>query len=458
VSRILFFLILIAFAAWGLHGLADNPGNIILNWQGYHIQTSLGVGLFAILLLTLIIALVWTLLRTLLNLPRLFSLRRKGRREHLGLKALSTGLIAMGAGDVPTAQKAVKEAIRFLGDQPLTLLLKAQTAQITGNRAQAESVFQTMSEHPETQVLGLRGLYVEAHRRGDRANALLYAQKAVSLAPSAQWAHEATLTHACVEQRWRDALLLVDQEAKRGTQNKRIRSALLTAEAIRLAPTAPESALTLLKDALALNPSLIPAIVQTAKIHIQNRHWRKAINTLQKGWQLAPHPAIAHTYIHLREGDAKGDSVEDHLDRAKHLLTLQPAHIEAHMALATTARKARQFALARASLNWLLAHQPTARVYHFAAQLEETETGHYEKSREWQAKASVAVPDPVWMADGHPLPTWLPYSPFSGRLDACEWGTPPLSLAHSPYAGITLSADEASTDVLADVDERASFQ
>ena len=159
--KTILFLIALAALAMGLGWLADRPGEITLVWQGYRIETSILVGLSAVLALCVILILVWSVLRFIFRLPSLMSLWNKARKRQRGQDALSRGMIALGAGDIRTAERATREAERSLGQEPLTLLLRAQLAQLTQDREGAERAFQTMVQNPETRLLGLRGLYVK---------------------------------------------------------------------------------------------------------------------------------------------------------------------------------------------------------------------------------------------------------------------------------------------------------
>ena len=50
-------------------------------------------------------------------------------------------MVAVGAGDPIAARRHANEAERLLGREPLTLLLKAQAAQVSGDREAAEAAF-----------------------------------------------------------------------------------------------------------------------------------------------------------------------------------------------------------------------------------------------------------------------------------------------------------------------------
>ncbi|MGH6923534.1 MAG: heme biosynthesis HemY N-terminal domain-containing protein, partial [Propylenella sp.] len=203
------FLILLAIlfaAALGFTWLKRTPGEVAL---------SLGDTVYAIDLTTAIIALFVTILlgmtaiwffREVLRAPwRLARLWRQ-RGVERGRVALSEGLIAIAAGDLRTAERATQDAARRLPDQPLTRLLRAQTAQLKGNRTAAREIFQEMTEHSETRIAGLRGLYVEAEREGEHIAAHQIAERARSEAPSAPWAARALLRHQTAAADWDGAL------------------------------------------------------------------------------------------------------------------------------------------------------------------------------------------------------------------------------------------------------------
>ena len=85
-------------------------------------------------------------------------------------------MAAVGSGDARAANRLAAEARKHLGDAPLTKLLRAQAAQLSGDRAGAAAAFRDMLDHPaDHMLLGLRGLHIEARRAGDHHAALEYA-------------------------------------------------------------------------------------------------------------------------------------------------------------------------------------------------------------------------------------------------------------------------------------------
>src|SRR6185312_1152443 len=104
-------------------------------------------------------AALWSILRGLMRAPH--AARR--RREARGHQALTHGLLAVGAGDHRAAARHARDARRLVGREPL----------------------------------GLRGLFIEAQRKGDVAAARRHAETALDAAPALPWSARAVLELRC---------------------------------------------------------------------------------------------------------------------------------------------------------------------------------------------------------------------------------------------------------------------
>ena len=195
--RALVFIGLLCVAAFGAVWLADRPGSVLVTFSGYEMRTTVAVAAVALVAVALALALLWAAVSALLRLPSRMGFASRARRRARGYQAVSRGMVAVGAGDPVAARRFAGEAERLLGQEPLTLLLKAQAAQVSGQRGAAEAAFARMVDDDDTRVLGLRGLFVEARRRGDAGAATQYATEAARLAPAATWASDAVLESRC---------------------------------------------------------------------------------------------------------------------------------------------------------------------------------------------------------------------------------------------------------------------
>src|SRR3984957_8709649 len=144
--RIILFLVLIALAAFGAAWVADQPGDVVLSWGIWRAHPSLPV--FVLLLGIVIVAaiLAWTMLLTFWRLPQRMRRRRRDRRLARRRHAITHGLLAIGHGDSTAARAHADVARRHAADDPLALLLEAQSAQLEGDRQGARRAFSAMAE------------------------------------------------------------------------------------------------------------------------------------------------------------------------------------------------------------------------------------------------------------------------------------------------------------------------
>jgi HemY protein len=441
MHRIILFLLLIALAAAGAAWVADQSGDIVLNWGGYRVETSLPV--FALALGAVIVAalLAWTVLRALWRTPEKIRRHRRQRRHARGRHAITQGLLAIGHGDSTAARAHADVARRHAADDPLTLLLHAQSAQLGGDRAGAQAAFRAMAEREDTRLLGLRGLFIEAQRADDPVSAVLIAEEALKLSPGSTWASHAVLGFRCAKGDWSGALAILDNNLASGLIDKatyrRQRGVLLTARALELEKVDRDLSRDSVMEAVKLAPTLVPAAVLASKYQSEAHQVRRSMRIVEAAWLAHPHPDLADAYAHVK----LGDSARQRLVRVETLAAKAPGHLEGALAVARAAIDASEFARAREVLAPFTA-APTQRVAMLMAEIERTEHGDSGRARAWTLRAVRALHDPVWTADGYVSAVWRPVSPVSGRIDAFQWQTPLAALPSDRNAAIEASPFE----------------
>lgn len=418
--RIVLFLLSVSVIAAGFAWVADRPGEVAITWMGYRVETPVMVAAFAVAVLVLFIMLLWSVVRAILRAPDQVSLFFRHRRAVKGYLAISRGLIAIGAGDLRLARKSADDAARLSPGDPLALLLTAQSAQMAGDSITAERTFRDMSARDDTKLLGLRGLYIEAQRRGDADAARAVAEQAVKVQHGVSWAGQAVLDYRCAANDWAGALDALDhmKSALEKPDYRRKRAVLLAARAIALEDIDRDTSSALVLESVKLAPDLVPAAALAGQRLSEAGDVRKARKILEAAWTINPHPDIAERYANLR----LGDSARERLARMQKLAEKVPGQLEGALAVARAALDAREFAAARAALAPHVS-APTRRVATLMAEIEEAEHGDEGRVREWMSRAMRASGDPVWTADGVVSERWLPVSP-NGRLDGFQWKVP----------------------------------
>ncbi|ODN70400.1 heme biosynthesis protein HemY [Methylobrevis pamukkalensis] len=423
--RVLIALAALFAVVFALDWLGGVPIDVNVVWPGGEMAPSLRVVVVALVVFAILAVVLWSLVMGLIRGPRMIGDYFRARRRDKGYGALSRGMIAVGSGDARLAHRYSSEARKQLGDrEPLVHLLEAQTAQLEGRNDRARAAFNRMLEKPDTALLGLRGLYVEAVREGETAAARHYAAEALKLSPGILWAGTATIEYQSAEKDWVGALETLEASASARLVDKktarRQRAVILTARALQSEDHDPDLARNLSKEAHRLAPDLVPAAVIAGRMLSRANELRKASKVLETTWRESPHPDIAEVYAHVRSGDAP----RDRLKRVKHLASLRPNHVEGTLAIARQAIDAHDWAEARSTLTQALRQSPTRRVCLMMAELEEAEHGDRGRMREWLSRAVHAPRDATWVADGVTADEWSPVSPVTGHLDAFEWKVP----------------------------------
>jgi HemY protein len=424
MTRILLFTLLVLAAAAGLGWLADRPGAVTITWLGYQIETTAFVATVAVGLLVVALILLWTLLRYLFTRPSAVAAHVRERRRQQGYDALSRGLLAIGVGDRAQAQRYAGIAGRNLPRDPLTALLRAQAAQLKGDRAAARRAFETMLDRPETELLGLRGLFLEAKRGEDSDAARTLAEQAVKRDPKLGWGVTALFDMQARAGDYDGALNTLAIARDNGHVEPAValrrRAILLTAEAREAENADPDKALRLANEALRLAPSLVPAAEIAGRVLASKGESRPASRLIVRTWKLSPHPDLALVYAFARAGD----SPRERLKRIKYLASLTQGDIEGPVAVANAAIEAHEWEEARSALAPYLDGRPPARVCTLMARIEAGELGDKGREREWLARALRAPRDRAWIADGYVSDRWLPVSPVTGAVDGFEWKAP----------------------------------
>ncbi len=444
--RVLLFFAAVALIALGATWLADHPGTVLITWGGRDYQFTTLVGLVAVLVVAFAVMVLWSVIRFVFNVPSLLSMASRNKRRNKGLRALSRGMMAVGAGDAAAAKRHASDADRLLQHEPMAMLLKAQAAQLAGDRAGAQKMFTTMLEHDETRALGLRGLHVEAQRQGDMEGAYRFASEAQKVA-TLPWAGQAVLQYRAAKRDWAGALKAVERNAggrliDRTTANRQ-RAVLQTAIALDCEDRSPDEALSLAREAVRLAPTLVPAAALAGRLLARRGELRKAAKLIETAFAATPHPDLADVYINARVGD----SAADRLVRAETLARQAPGQPESRLTVARAALEAREFGKTRQIMAPLIngeeGNRPSVRTCLMMADIEEAEHGETGALFEWLQRAARAPHDPVWIADGVMSDTWAPVSPVTGRIDAFVWESPNEQLSIPERPRLSASRERA---------------
>ncbi len=150
MTRLLIFAVLVLVLGYGFSWLADRPGDLSLVWGGELYQTKLIVAAGILIALIAAVMVVWWFIRLIWTSPHSVTRYFRARKRDRGYQALSTGLIAAGAGNALLARKmAARTRGLIRADQePLINLLEAQAALIEGKHDEARQKIRVNGQRP----------------------------------------------------------------------------------------------------------------------------------------------------------------------------------------------------------------------------------------------------------------------------------------------------------------------
>jgi HemY protein len=460
---------------------ADHPGQVEIVWQGWQVETSVGVLAAAAVLAGLAIALLFWLVSLILDSPRAFVRHLRERRRRAGYRALTRGMVAVAAGDPHEAQRCARRADALLADPPLTLLLSAQAAQLGGDETAAKKFFTAMLDRPEMEFLGLRGLLNQALRAGDRGTALHLTERAATLRPDTAWAIESLFELEAREGRWDAALETLAQAVKRRIipreRARHHRGVILYELSVAaLANGDRARGRNLAAQAQALTPDLAAPAAHHARVLLQDHRTGPAAKAIERAWRTIPHPELAQVYGAIHDGAPP----LERLKSFERLAAQNPDARETHLAVAEAALDAQLWGEARRHLDRALCAPappiigrlpnpapfsvsvdpdedtsrggPTPRPCLMMARLEEAEHGGGPGAREWLDRAVTAMPDPRYVCatcGGESL-EWKSLCPHCSSFDALAWRTPAWTASGGTLPIPTKPPSEAVANRLGD--------
>jgi HemY protein len=448
--RLIAILFAAALIAAGIAWIANQEGALLFNIGAYEVKTTASVAIGLTVIAIALVALLTRVTVLLLSGPGAIGRWTSARRNRRGHDAITQGLVAAAAGDSLEAKRLAKRAQNLIGAPPLALLLTAQAAQLEGDEQAQGNAYKAMLAHPETEFLGLRGLFMQAMRREDSDEATALAARALALKPKAVWAANALFDLQSARGNWSEAKKVLENAARKRLLDvgllRRRRGVLLAAEALDAEARGDgERALDAALEALDFSPALAPAAALAAKRLAQTgRAWR-AQDIVEGAWAQAPHPDLAAVYAAIRPAE----SIAERAGRLAGLAHLNRDHFESRVLEAEQAVNLEAWGEARRILAPLARGSASARVCALMAEIEQGEKQDAAAAHAWLSRAVRAPRDADWRCGNcsWTAQQWHAVCGECGAFDSLSWSAPQaeeLSMMPGAPRDERLASDAAS--------------
>ncbi len=408
--RVIVYFVVVGLLVWAAVFLANHPGQVSIDWRGFRVDTSVGILVLALAALVGVSIALYRLVRAVLTAPGGLLRYRRDSRQKRGYQAVTRGMVALAAGDPDEARRQARRANGLLKDPPLTQLLLAQSAQLSGDEAAASRYFNSMTENKDAALLGVRGLLNQALRAGDVEEALRLAKKADSLRPDVPWVQAALADLYLQREDW-DAAADRLQRAVRlkalPAEEAKVKRAQVTGEQAAAAEATGDvkTALARAEAAVKLAPDSVKATAAWIRLLGKAGKTRKAEKMAIRAWETIPHEDLARAFIDLKP---ETTSLEQ-LKRVQTLCRANPDHPESRMAQAEASLHARLWGQVRHYLEPLVADdvEAPARACRLMAAVEKAEHGNLVAAEQWWARAEGIRPNlpvgPIKESDTTPV-------------------------------------------------------
>lgn len=421
MTRIVLWFIAILALAIGAAWLADHPGDVVIDFEGWRFYTSFAaLAAFAAIAMALAALVVWLYGWLRRDMP-FFGSNQVVKRQGRGLKLLNQSLVALSAGDHRLAAKLIEQAEVLLPPQPMVHLIAAEAAARAGDHAAASKRYQALEGTDDGRFLGLRGLVGEAQRQGRESEALRLARTAFNENRKSPWVLRTLFSLEVAAGNWAEAGAALDKVVREKLMDparvSKHRGALAFAEAIEANLRGDVAAAKKgFKKVLSHRPDFAPATAALAKIEYASGNRKRATKLIEDAWQSLPHPTLARVF---KELDA-AESAKDWLARVRALTASKPDHPQSMMLMVDALMDAREYQVAKPLLDKLIKAAPTRAAWQYRLALAHA---LHEDPDPIEAALATAEAGEGWRCDGcgHIPHAWSPLCPSCGAFDTVDW-------------------------------------
>lgn len=369
--RLTYFSIIGIFIALCAYWITSNPGQVLINWQGWEVRFTVGVLIVLIVLYTIVFFMFLKLLKWL-NIANFFTNpKRLAAKRAKAENLLDQAWGSYALGDFELALKQGLKAKSANGEDNNVLRLLAKTTQKLGkednlylekiSKASGNKIWvqkQTLNEHLEDKnwkaAQKTVSLMLEEHPK----NPYLLKEAILLNARLADWESA------------KNSIALMENHKSLFSKNnlKHIKSVVDYALALEEKASGKKStALNLLKSSLKNDPTFTPAAIASIKTLIEQGDLNAAEKILKSIWKLAPNDELLDIALDMKPQESSNETYR----RIKTLSESAPEFVESQHLIAKAAISAKQWPDARKALDKLIGSEKASKkTYLLLAELE----------------------------------------------------------------------------------------
>lgn len=439
--RMLLFFVKLAVLVWFLVWVYQNQGVMHVNWQGYIVEANTSLILIVLILAFVLYGAVYHVWRRFVSIPKAMRDYRQEKLRAKGYDSISKGFLALASGDAKLSLYYASQAEKILPETALSLLLKAQSANLNGDAVTTREIFSKLLESKDGAFFGIRGLLSQAIKMGNSSEALALLRKAYKMEPKRPWVVYLLLEMEAYLGNWTQSHEMVAKAYKLGVLDKdgarQWHSALYLAQAEKAWNKQDKKLYrTMTEKACKACPEFAPTAVAYARTLVHFGKKKAAIKYLAKTWRKTPHAIILQEIVTLIPAEKAIPEIEaftkDH-----------PHNLERLIILGHVAIEGKFWGLARSYLTSAIERGADKRAYVLMSRLASQSGEGEQQEKSWLNKGKNAPSTPCWICSstGSCHKDWTPYSTHAwGGFNTLEWATP--DRVHGAYISNLAKKDD----------------
>jgi len=389
--RLALYITLAIFLALGAVWLADNPGTLLLNWQGREIRMSAAIFGLLIFLYTVLCWYLFKLYRWFRTDNPLKSPKRMESRRQKGLAELDLGWAALAVQDKAAALKHGKKARSLLpmDNGPLRLLLR-----VTTGKAQ-EDYLRLLEESPNSKLSALKFRF---DKKSSPQDSLAILQEMRKLRPENIWISRKIFDISAQTHHWAEAKQelsgLGKSKAIDTETQKHLSGVIYYCQALEADLSGQKKdACDLALQALKNTPSFAPAALLLARLYQAQSEKSKARKIIEATWKICPHPDLGQFFLDLEPMESPSEKFR----RIQKFAALNDNALHSLHLLAKVSLDTAHWGEAKQALEKVLAgNMATHETYHLLSRLEILQKNDQQAAEGHMASAAEAAPNPAW--------------------------------------------------------------
>jgi len=401
--------------------IKNDPGIIVIEWQGWLVETSFAIIVCATILLFISIIIIYWLLKKLFSIPKAIQNNYKINKIDKANKTIISALSAKNMGEIELAEKLSQKA-KYLNNSPLKLLLDSEINNYNNNEEIYIRDLGNMLSYPETMLLGIKKLSNFYFQKGEIQKAITIINKTPKTRSTPNWFYITSLKLNILERNWGDIIKSIRNIEKYTNISKAdiklIKSRVYLFQALEYKKKNNTIDFRYINESLKFDPSFAPSIIFKAKLLFEQNN-TLGFNYIKKSWKKFSHPDIANFITEIYEKKPKNEL----LKIIKSLTKLNKNTFINNITLARVAISIGSWNVARKSLKIIPEKDWTKDMYIMMADLEKKEHGNISKSNYWIKKSENANLDFVWGCTSctHISTNWSLICPKCNNVDTIKW-------------------------------------